>query len=48
MKGKYSRKLRAMKNIKRKMVRILYHKLQAYYSDLKQEKATKEAIIGVT
>ena len=48
MKGKYSRKLRAMKNIKRKMVRILYFKLKAYMSDLKQKEPTQEAIINVT
>ncbi|MCK4233411.1 transposase [candidate division WOR-3 bacterium] len=48
MKGKYSKKLRAMKNIKRKIVRLLYYKLKDYMTYLKQEKNVKKDILNVS
>jgi len=47
MKRKYSKKLRAMKNIKRKIVRLLYYKLKDYTTYLKQEKNIKKVILNV-
>jgi len=47
MQIKYSKKLRAMKNIKRKIVRLLYYKLKDYMTYLKHEKDIKEVMLNV-
>lgn len=47
MKVKYSKKLRAIKNIKRKIVRLLYFKLKNYTTYLKQNEESKKVILNV-
>jgi transposase len=47
MKVKYSKKLRAIKNIKRKIVRLLYFKLKDYTTYLKQNEESKKVILNV-
>lgn len=49
MQVKYSKKLRAMKNIKRKIVRLIYYKLKDYMSYLNHEKDIdiKEVMLNV-
>lgn len=47
MQIKYSKKLRAMKNIKRKIVRLLYYKLKDYMSYLNHDKGIKRVMLNV-
>jgi transposase len=47
MQIKYSKKLRAMKNIKRKIVRLLYYKLKDYMSYLNFKNDIKKVMLNV-
>jgi hypothetical protein len=41
MKKKYNKKLRALKNIKRKIIRLLFYKLKYYMKQLEKKHALK-------